>query len=189
MAEAEPPPTRSDARHNREALLIAAEDVFTRLGTDAPLQAICQQAGVGRGTLYRHFPTREHLFVALMRERVEELDLRARTLLDAPDTASSLVEWLRLYDRSATDYPGMSAQVGGGLADSTSPVEPLCRPMKRNFAKLFARAQEEGAVRTDISAVQVLTLVGALPKDPATGRTVTPYLDVVINGLLRSDHK
>ncbi|HVV18689.1 MAG TPA: TetR/AcrR family transcriptional regulator [Pseudonocardiaceae bacterium] len=183
MAETEPKHVRADARRNYDALLAAAKDVFARLGTDAPLEAITQQAGVGRGTLYRHFPTREHLFVAIMRERVEELDRTARELLDASDVSAALVDWLRLYDRSATDYPGMSARVGGGLADENSPVAPLCGPMKDSFARLFERARAEGRVRADVSAVQVLTLVGALPTDTHTGRTVSPYLEIVLYGL------
>jgi len=138
---------------------------------------------VGRGTLYRHFPTREHLFVAIMRERVEELDRTARELLTAPDVSAALVEWLRLYDQSATDYPGMSARVGGGLADENSPVAPLCGPMKDSFARLLERVRDEARIRADVSAVQVLTLVGALPKDPRTGRTISPYLEIVLYGL------
>jgi AcrR family transcriptional regulator len=183
MTATEPKHVRADARRNYDALLVAAKDVFARLGTDAPLDEVTRQAGVGRGTLYRHFPTREHLFVAIMSERVEELDRRARDLLAAPDASAALVEWLRLYDQSATDYPGMSARVGGGLADENSPVAPLCGPMKDSFARLFERARHEGQIRTDASAVQILTLIGALPRDPHTGRTIPPYLEIVLYGL------
>lgn len=179
----EPKHVRADARRNHDALLAAAKDVFALLGTDAPLDEVAQRAGVGRGTLYRHFPTRTHLFVAIMRERVDELDRRARELLAAPDVSAALVEWLRLYDQSATDYPGMSAHVGDGLADRDSPVAPLCEPMKDSFARLFDHARDEGRIRTGVSAVQVLTLVAALPKDPRTGRTISPYLEVVLYGL------
>jgi AcrR family transcriptional regulator len=168
---------------NYAALVAAAREVFAELGTDAPLDAIVRRAGVGRGTLYRHFPTREDLFVAIMRERVDELTSRAQELLGAPDPSAALEEWLRLYDRSATDYRGMSAHVNGGLADAASPVAPLCGPMKDGFALLVERARGAGQVRGDISAVQILTLIGALPKDRETGRTGTPYLDVVLDGL------
>jgi AcrR family transcriptional regulator len=192
VSDIETKPLRADARRNYEALLAAAKEVFAAQGTDAPLDAIMRLAQVGRGTLYRHFPTREHLFVAIMRERVEELDRSAQELLTAPDASAALVEWLRLYDRSATDYPGMSAQVGGGLDDETSPVAPLCRPMKGSFDLLFERARKEGQVRADVSSVKVLALIGALPKDPETGRTVSPYLDIVLDGLLctaENDHR
>lgn len=174
---------RADARRNYDVLLEAAKDVFARLGTDAPLEVVAQEAGVGRGTLYRHFPSREHVFAAIMRDSAELLDARARELLDAPDGAGRLPEWLRLYDGAATEYPGMSGHVGDGLADDGSPVATTCAPMKASFAALLDRARAEGHVRPDVTATQVLTLVGALPKDPATGRTAEPYLDVVLEGL------
>lgn len=158
-------------------LLEAAKDVFARLGTDAPLEVVAQEAGVGRGTLYRHFPSREHVFAAIMRDSANLLDVRARELLDSPDGTARLAEWLRLYDRAATEYPGLS-----GHGDA-SPVATTCAPMKASFAALLDRARAEGRVRPDVTAAQVLTLVGALPKDPATGRTAEPYLDVVLAGL------
>ncbi|QRP49534.1 TetR/AcrR family transcriptional regulator [Amycolatopsis sp. FDAARGOS 1241] len=170
---------RADARRNYDVLLAAAKDVFARLGTDAPLEFVAQEAGVGRGTLYRHFPSREHVFAAIMRDSADALDAHARELLDAPDGGARLPEWLRHFDRAATEYPGLT----GHVTDDGSPVAVTCAPMKASFKRLLARARDEGRVRPDVSAAQVLTLVGALPKDPETGRTAKPYLDVVLEGL------
>ncbi|HEX4222534.1 MAG TPA: helix-turn-helix domain-containing protein [Pseudonocardiaceae bacterium] len=174
---------RANSRRNHDALLAAAREVFTTHGTDAPLDLITRQVGVGRGTLYRHFPTREHLFVAIMRDKVEELDHDAQSALAAEDVWAALTDWLRRYDRAATDYRGMSASVGDGLVDDNSPVAPLCQPMKASFTLLFERARAELRLRADVTAVQVLALVLALPKDPDTGRTMPPYLDIVLDGL------
>jgi AcrR family transcriptional regulator len=174
---------RTDARRNYEALVAAAREVFAELGTDAPLDVIARRAGVGRGTLYRHFPAREHLFVAIMQERVDALASKAQESLGAGDAFAALEEWLRLYDRNATDYRGMSAHVSGGLADAASPVAPLCAPLEDSLAMLVERARGAGQLRGDISAVQILTLIGSLPKDRDTGRTGSPYLDVVLDGL------
>jgi AcrR family transcriptional regulator len=174
---------RANSRRNHDALLAAAKEVFATHGADAPLELITRQVGVGRGTLYRHFPTREHLFVAILQDKVDALDRSAQAAYDAEDVWSALTEWLRLYDRSATDYPGMSARVGEGLNDDNSPVAPLCAPMKASFALLFERARAERRLRDDVTAGQVLTLVLALPKDPHTGRTLAPYLDIVLDGL------
>jgi AcrR family transcriptional regulator len=176
-------PPRADARRNRDAVLTAAKDVFARMGTDAPLDIVTRAAGVGRGTLYRHFPTREHLVAAIMADRAGALAAKARELLAAPDMLAAIMEWLRLYDRSAAEYPGMSAHVGGGLADGSSPVTPACGEMTGDFAALLRCAQGEGRVRGDITAVQLLSLIGSLPKDPDTGRTAGPYLEVVFDGL------
>jgi AcrR family transcriptional regulator len=176
-------PLRADARRNYEALLAAGKSVFARSGTDAPFEDVAKEAGVGQGTLYRHFPSREHLFVAIMKDRVDLLDAKAREVLDAPDAWQALTTWLRLYERSAAEYRGMSARVGDGLADDGSPVAAACAPMKASFALLFARARDEGMVRPDVSAVQVLTMIAALPKDPQSTATISPYLDIVLSGL------
>jgi hypothetical protein len=119
-----------------------------------------------------------------MKERVDELDARAKQLLDAPDRWKALVEWLRLYDRSATQYRGMSARVGSGLADDGSPVSAACAPMKKSFERLYRRAQREADVRSDLTAVELLALISALPK-PAPGDRRNHYLEVVLRGLRR----
>src|SRR6185437_8350907 len=101
---------------------------------------------------------------------------------EAPELSDGLPDWLLLYDRFATEFPGMSAHVGG-LADDQSPVAGACGPMKDRFARLWNLAQREGRARRDVSATQALALISSLPKDPATGRTAKPYLDVALEGL------
>lgn len=178
-------PRRADARRNFEALLAAAKELFARSGVDAPLDEVVRRAGVGFGTLYRHFPTREHLFVEIMRERVDLLADQARESLGAPDAWVAVVQWLRLYDRSAAEYRGMSMRVAESLADEASPVAAACQPMKTAFAELFERAVEAGFVRTDLTALQLLTLVSALPRDPEQGVVGEPFFDVVLRGVRR----
>src|SRR6201985_191218 len=121
---------RADAQRNHDAILAAARAVFAQAGTDAPMEDVARAAGVGKGTLYRRFPTREHLVAAILQERVDELDASAQRALDAPDMWRALREWLELYDRCATEYPGMSARVGESLSDGRAGVRPLCRPMR-----------------------------------------------------------
>jgi AcrR family transcriptional regulator len=178
-------PLRADARRNFDAIVNAGKTVFALAGTDAPLEDVGREAGVGKGTLYRHFPTREHLFVAIMKERVDELEARAKELLDAPDAWQALAEWLHLFDRSATEYRGMSAHVGDGLAEDGSPIAAACAPMKKTFGRLLRRAQREADVRSDISAVELLAMISALPKPPPGARRTSPYLDVILRGLQR----
>jgi AcrR family transcriptional regulator len=175
-------PVRADARRNYEALLAAGKAVFAQEGADAPMEDIGKLAGVGQGTLYRHFPSREHLFVAILNERVSHLEASAAEALDMDDTWAGLTRWLRLYDAIATGYRGMSALVVDALSDERSLVAEACTPMRSKFALLLARAQREGIVRGDVTAVQVLTLIGALPK-PDGGATAEPYLEIVFAGL------
>jgi len=176
-------PLRADARRNYEMLLTAGKAVFARSGTDAPLEDVGKEAGVGRGTLYRHFPSREHLFVAIIEDRVSFLETRARELLGSPDPWQALAAWLRVYDQIATGYRGMSARVGNGLTDDGSPVAAACAPMKASFELLFTRARDAEVIRADVTPVQLLTLVAALPKDPRSDSTIEPYLDIVLSGL------
>jgi AcrR family transcriptional regulator len=174
---------RADAQRNHDAILGAAKALFAQAGADAPMDDVARAAGVGKGTLYRRFPTREHLFAAILQDRVDELDASAQRALDAPDAWRALSEWLELYDRCATEYPGMSARVGESLRDDSSAVGTLCGPMKDSFARLFERARREVPLRADLTPTQLLSLVSALPKDAGTGRTPEPVLRVVLDGL------
>ncbi|MEU0602848.1 TetR/AcrR family transcriptional regulator [Streptomyces sp. NPDC006393] len=185
---------RADARRNYAALLEAGREVFTSGGIDAPFDEVARRAGVGRATLYRNFPTREHLFAVLIDDQLADLRTRARAYTEQltatntprpPDEAAAVVaDWLRLYYRSGRRYGGMSAQIGKSLDDPDSPVAAACAPMRAAFADLLTAGQRGGAIRPDVTAQEVLALVGALPttlvRDHATG---APYLDIVLAGL------
>ena len=178
-----PKSLRVDAQRNRDAIVAAAKSVLAEAGADAPIDGVLRTAGVGRGTFYRHFPTRESLFVAILEDQVKALKARAEELHDEPVSWEGLADWLTRYDRSAAAYSGLSAQVAAGLADDKSPVAQACAPMKRSFSRLLRRAQQAGLVRHDVTAHELLTLVSALPKDQRTRTTTSVYLQVVLDGL------
>src|ERR1700759_1439151 len=94
---------------NHDAVLAAARAVFARAGTDAPMEDVARAAGVGKGTLYRRFPPREHLFAAILQDRVDELDASAQRALDAQDVWRALSQWLGAWDRGGAGRPGMGA--------------------------------------------------------------------------------
>jgi len=173
---------RADARRNHDAILAAAKVVFAQAGTEAPMEDVARAAGVGKGTLYRRFPTREHLFAAILQDRVDELDASAQRSLGTPDVWRALREWVELYDQCATEYPGMSARVGESLSDGSA-VGTLCGPMRSSFARLFERARREVPLRSDLTSTQLLSMISALPKDARTGRALEPCLRVVLDGL------
>lgn len=181
-AAPQPSTRRADAVRNRSALLAAGGRVFARRGVEVPMEEVAQEAGVGRGTLYRHFPSRQHLLGALMEEQAAHLAAEARRLLAEGPAWDGIVAWLRLYDESLARYRGASDHVGAGL-DGTSPLAGACRPMRAAFAELLDRAREVDLVRPDITAEQALALVAALPKDAATGSAQAPFLDIVTQGL------
>lgn len=177
-------PQRADARRNALAVIEAARSVFTEHSVDVPMEEIGRVAGVGKGTLYRHFPTRDHLLAAVSRDRFDTLRAEADELLSQEgDPFSALVRWLRDYDRSAQQYRGMRAVVSDGIADEGSALFTDCAPMKASAQTLLERAQEAGQARSDISITELLSMIAALPeryRDPGQSSTL---LDVVLRGI------
>src|SRR5438477_4707592 len=100
---------RADAVRNRERVLQAAKAVFSVGGPDASLEAVARRAGVGIGTLYRHFPTREALYEAVYRHEVEQLSELAEQLKAAPSPVDALRRWLRSNVEFVATKKGMSA--------------------------------------------------------------------------------
>jgi AcrR family transcriptional regulator len=174
---------RADATRNANAILAAAAEVFRDLGADAPLDEIPRRAGVGRATLYRRFPTREHLFAAILRTQVDTLVEAATARTDAADPWEALLEWIGAYEDIGAEFRGMSARLSSAMLEDGSPVGKLCAPMKAAFDVLFRRAQKLAGVRHDISSADLLAIVSALPRDLDTGRAKTAHLAVVLDGL------
>jgi AcrR family transcriptional regulator len=152
-------PLRADARRNRERVLEAARAAFGAEGSDVSLDEIARRAGVGPGTIYRHFATKEALFEAVVFHRIGELIEEARALSDDPDPGhafSSFVERLGregarkrdLVEALADD--GIQLQLGGA---------PIVRALTDVLAELLRHAQRAGAVRSDISVDDVLVLL------------------------------
>lgn len=174
---------RSDAQRNRDALLEAGKVVFAEEGAEAPFEDVARVASVGKGTLYRHFPTRDHLVAAIMQDRFTALTEEADALASGEDALAALEQWLRDFDRSPVRYRGMSSRVGDGIADAASAVSSACAPMKESFTRLLARSQRAGAVREDIEATSLLTMVSSLPQTFRNEDGSSPLLDVVLRGL------
>jgi AcrR family transcriptional regulator len=175
---------RADAQRNALAVLEAARTLFDTQGVDVPMEEIGRAAGVGKGTLYRHFPTRDHLYAAVSRDRFSKLAEEAEQLnADAVDPRAALEWWLRDYDRSTQRYRGLRAVVSEGIADEASAIFSGCAPMKERARTLLARAQESGAVRADIEITELLTMVAALPEHFRDEDGSSRLLDVVLRGL------
>ncbi len=154
-------PMRADARRNSEKLLAAARTAFTERGTDTSLEDIAQRAGVGIGTLYRHFPTRNDLVEALIRDEVDELIANGHALLDAADPGEALVTWLRAIVVHATTFRGLAGSLMAGLLDSDSQLANACHGMLAAGSELLRRAQDGGRVRRDITIEDLFTLANA----------------------------
>jgi AcrR family transcriptional regulator len=160
---APPRAQRADAKRNVELLLDAARVAIARDGPDASLDDIARDAGVGSGTLYRHFPTRIALLEAVYREEVERLCAEGDRLLDSDiEPGDALSEWLRAYVRVGAMKRGLMGPLTAALGQD-SDLFATCKAMVMTTGgRLVERAQEQGAIRDDVELTDVLTLVSAI---------------------------
>lgn len=153
---------RTDARKNYDHLLAVARDLLTGGGADASLRDIARKAGVGDGTLYRHFPTREALLEALLRTNFDELGQRANELEKRDDAESALVMWLREAVAMTHTYSGVTAPMVAAIADEDSALHASCVSLRAAGTRLLVRAQAEGVARRDMDGNDLFALISAL---------------------------
>ncbi|UWP86774.1 TetR/AcrR family transcriptional regulator [Dactylosporangium fulvum] len=182
---------RSDARRNYDQLIAAARAIFTEQGTDASLREVARHAGVGIGTLYRHFPTREALLEALLGQGFEALRAEAAELLDAPDPGNALATWLRRLGIASTRYEGLPASVMEALHDPGSRLHASCEGLRTAATDLLARAQRAGQVRRDLNAGELLAIANAMAwaarQAFGSADLTDRYLTLMMEGLLARD--
>ena len=140
---------RADARRNREAVLRAAKDLFADQGLDAQMPEVAKAAGVGVGTVYRHFPTKDDLIAALVAERFERLAEKAREGLAAEDAWDAICAFIRFSaqiqadDRGLCEVMGSRPEVMNAAAREVG-LPDLCE-------RLIRRAQRSGQLRRDLA--------------------------------------
>jgi AcrR family transcriptional regulator len=155
-------PMRADARRNHGRLLSEARDAFLEHGADAPLEDIARRAGVGIGTLYRHFPTRQALQEAVYRDQIEVLCTRAHELAATLPPGEALAGWMRFFTEHAFTKRGLM-QTLKAVIDRHSELFARCHERIREAGGyLLTRAQEAGAVRRDATVSDILKLTSAL---------------------------
>ena len=174
---------RADAVRNRERVLDAAKAVFSSGGPDASLEAVALRAGVGIGTLYRHFPTRETLFDAVYRREVDQLAELAEQLQMDAAPVEALRRWMAANVAFIATKKGMSAALA--LAAQGDLTAYTFERLTRAAGALMRRAAEAGEIRADISAEDLLrALVGVCytHENPGWQANVLRLLDVFIDG-------
>lgn len=153
---------RSDAKKNYSRLLAVARAAVTEQGADASLRDIARRAAVGLGTLYRHFPTREALLEALLRDSLDELTRKAGELETAASPDDALLCWFREGVAFSRSYGGVVALMADALENEDSALHASCTTMRSAGARLLLRAQKEGTARVDINGSDLLALIAAL---------------------------
>lgn len=178
---------RADARRNRERLLEVANEVFASEGLSVQIDEIASRAGVGVGTVYRHFPTKESLFEAVIASHKQRLIEKAKGLLDQGDPGEAFFGFLSHMVEASI----MNRALADDLAGSGFPVECMDSEAKQELydaiGRLLARAQQAGAVRSDIGAADLVALISGilLAKNPRgkEGGSSERMLAVVFDGL------
>jgi AcrR family transcriptional regulator len=179
---------RADAQRNYAKLLDAASAAFIEHGADdVSLEEIARRAGVGIGTLYRHFPTRQALLEAVYRDQVELLRARAEELLDTASPGDAFAAWMRTLAAFSSTKRSLTSAMLTTLGKNSEVVSSCSLVIRTAAETLLANAQQAGAVRPDVTAIDVIRLVHGItiatermPTDPAQADRM---LALVLDGL------
>ena len=158
-AAGEEPRMRADARRSRAKLLDAATAAFAENGAEAPLEDIARRAGVGIGTLYRHFPTRVDLQAAVYRSQVEAVCAAADEYMISATPDQALSGWLRAMVAYLATKRGLSRVLIDAVGRDSQLITSCWDAMNDATERLMTRAQRAGLLRDDIKPVDVLRLV------------------------------
>ena len=176
-------PKRADARRNYEKVLEAAREAFAEGGESTSLEEIARRAGVGIGTLYRHFPSRQALLEALYLDEVEEM-CRSAAELDDADPWEALNGWFERF----IAYIGTKRALAAELLNYLDQDAPLFQVSRTSLFEagepLLTRAQEAGAVRPDVNIAEVIQMVVGIAKVPTSDPAQTEHiLRIALDGL------
>jgi AcrR family transcriptional regulator len=176
-------PKRADARRNYEKVLSAAREAFAEGGESTALEEIARRAGVGIGTLYRHFPNRQALLEALYVGEVEEV-CRSAEQLDGADPWEALNGWFERFLGYLATKRALAHELLNYL-DHDAPLFQVCRASLFDAAEpLLTRAQEAGVVRPDVSIAEVMQMVIGIAKIPAADPgQIEHILRIALDGL------
>lgn len=189
-AIAHEPTIRADARRNREAILQVARVAIARDGTEASLRSIARAAGVGLGTLYRHFPTRDALLQEILQSSFDDLTQRSEALALTKGPLEALENWVDELVASTSTHQGLAASMVDKLRDPASSLHDACASVRHSGAKLLRRAQEADLVRRDMEGADLMSLVSAIAwlsdREELTPERRRHLLNLIMEGLKKS---
>jgi len=182
---------RADAQKNYDTIVAIASEVFTEKGMDAPLDEIATRAGVGPGTLYRHFPTREDLIDAVVKTWMAQIDAAADAAVSSPTANRDvLLEWFNTYVSRISRNKGGPAKFTTAMGNPSSPIYSKCEVLRLANQRVLDRFRRDGAIRDDVDALEICRLIGgvAVVADQVALQPtqISSMISVVIDGLLTS---
>ena len=178
---------RADAERNKKLIVQAAREVFATAGVAAPIDEIAQRAGVGTGTLYRHFPTKEALFEAVVIGRVKDLAEEARRLIASNEPKTAFFTLLSQLIQHGDGHKDLMDALGRQFFDIQKAVPGLLAEMWAGVGQLLEQAQQAGTVRRDLqlSHVQALVTAACTAIDQGGGDELERMIWTVISDGLR----
>jgi len=174
---------RADAVRNRERILATAEEMFARDGLAVSVDDIARRAKIGIGTLYRHFPTKDALVAAIVIDRIGRVADRAEALHDTAEPGPALLGLLEQMVAEGAHKRDFVDALGGSEWFETAAADATRQRFRRALAKLLAKAQATGAIRTDIAATDLLALVRGVLSSGGDAKVRGKLLAVLIDGL------
>ena len=176
---------RADAQRNRKRVLAVAKQEFTRSGASASLEEIARKAGVGPGTLYRHFPTREELLVAVYRSEMEKLAAAERTFADTLPPVEALRAWLLLFVDAVETKQIIAPVLNTLVGDPKKVFEASYAQIHEALRALVKRAVKSGDIRKDLDPIDLLrAIVGVanVSASPDWQPSARRLVDILIAG-------
>lgn len=178
---------RADAARNRDKIVEAARHAFRTRGYDAPLDDIAKAAGVGAGTLYRHFPTRESLVDAVMQAWVDRVnDAVGKVIAEGGAPRELLLRWFETYVQLISMHKGGPAKLTMAMEDQSSPIQPKCQVLRAANQQVIEQLGDD--LRPGVDSLQFARLVGGIASVVDQGNlpaeSVRPMLEVLVDGLL-----
>ncbi len=170
---------RADARRNRARILEVAAQVFATEGLTVPVHEIARRAGVGTGTVSRHFPTKQELFAAILLSRTEQLTSQADALAGREDPGTAFFRFFAILAHESAAHKGLAEALAGAGYDLETAAAHAGHDVSGRLRDLLVGAQQAGAVRTDIDYADVKALMaGCLAREG--GNTDGTALDRII---------
>lgn len=183
-------PMRADAKRNYEKLISAAREAFAERGSEASLDDIAKRAGVGPGTLYRHFPTRDALIDVVMREWVVSVQADSQAVIESDaEPREALATWFADFIGHMSLYRGAAAKFVACMDDPTTPIYRKCQVLSAANDQVLVHVAKSGILREDVDSREVMRMISGVASviDQAsmTQKEAEPMLEIILNGITR----